>query len=138
LSDINLKNVYVNLYSRAEKSNVVIKAVAPKVQKAGLNDSTFDGSVYSPSLTYYELNLDVEAKSLEEVENFMRSIEGVPSFALFSRVKGLNVSNLIESSSVASNGTQNTEIPKIIAASINMVIYIDETRFLQETAVTPN
>lgn len=124
------KDLYNNILDRANKTNVALKTITPQYQATRSSITDFDASKRSPSNRFYEINIVIEAKSMTDVELFIKNIETYSRFPIFSRLKSMTINNEIEAAKLLNRtGSANN----IINVNIGMVIYLDSTRLENNT-----
>lgn len=131
---LSLKSIYTNLIKRAEIHNVVVRNITPNYPNGEISSVTnFDVSEFSPSQASYTLNFTIEAKDFISIENYIKSLEGYQNFPLLSRIHSINITDEFESAKISEDTTvDNKKISQLVVANIQMVIYLDETRYEPE------
>lgn len=132
-TDIRL--LYVNIYNRAKKTNTVIKNI--KINQS--STSSANANIFlSPN--FLELELQVETDSINDLNEFIKQIEGPQVFPFPSIITKVNIQDPNINSEQTTGNTNNTddtnsqdqqENSRInIQSNINMLLFFTDNAIL--------
>jgi hypothetical protein len=121
LQNDSYETIYTNIYSRANKHNIVIRSIVPSAAVANSANS-FDMSSDAPSESSFDLNVSFEGKDIKEVQAFLETLEGSKNFPIFSRIKTITINDMMELNKVEKVLDENKR-QQVIEFNVVFTIY---------------
>ncbi|MCX8035156.1 MAG: hypothetical protein N3A71_02640 [Candidatus Dojkabacteria bacterium] len=122
-TDIRL--IYVNIYNRARKTNTVIKSIKLNEPKSSISSNIF---LSSKSL---EVELQLENNSINDLNQFIKQIEGPQAFPFPSMITKVNIQDPNIRTEESSNNTSNNQnqeenSARNIQSNLTMLLFFPE------------
>ncbi len=108
LSTKSLDVLLLNLYERSKRNSIEIINFVPKTPDE-LDQQ--ENIPFSPSYTYFEVNLAAQAKNYDDIINFVNSLEGYENMPIASRIKSLDITDINTLSQLSSDQEDTQQNP---------------------------
>jgi hypothetical protein len=114
-----LKSIYLNILKRADTNKIIVSSITPNYQSSGAGG--FENLPASPSDSYYSIDIVAAGNSLEDIQNWAKSLETSVQFPIFSRLSSFSI-------------LKQTDSLNQYGIKLSLIIYLDQTKLQATTA----